>query len=523
MRQFFFIILCLFFSLIIAHAQKTTHFYLDSIAKAYELELCFSEDLVNLQKTIYITLDSLAVEDCIHKLSFESHLDIQLKGNNLIVTNPNEQTIRISGKLIDLHSGEPLPFSHIIQRDWGIGSITNSEGEFEVNIPSILSGFPLNFACMGYADTTLTIPEKDCKSLEITLRPKPYNLNEVLVLPNGNTAEDLVRMATKHIKRNYHRKTAQMEAFYRRTGFRDSTFTQLIEATLLIEDKGIDMPTTTTKIKLVEIRKSKDYLIPLSAKYKWAYKRMEKFIHGGHRNTFYRAYNNPVRAYKNEWWYKPLCDYETFKYELEGAMWLDSAKVYKVKFEYNQLFPDGTRASESKNFFSGGYIYIDAEDYGIHQLQYFDKAKERDDIPHQKEIRKLFNRNSIISFQKINHKYYLKYTKALVFPQAKMLIYENPDAEEKDRRIKSHQWAEQLLVITNIITDRKQRERIRLKEQLDKHENSFEQNYPYNPEFWENYSMIKQRPLPEKAIEDLQWEKSLELQFEENSTANVEN
>ena len=58
---------------------------------------------------------------------------------------------------------------------------------------------------------------------------------------------------------------------------------------------------------------------------------------------------------------------------------------------------------------------------------------------------------------------------------------------------------------------------------LDQHENSYETNYPYNPEFWDNYSMIKQKPLPGKAIEDLEWEKSLELQFLENSTSHVEN
>jgi hypothetical protein len=521
MRIKFLLLTYLLVGAAITKAQKTAHFYLDSIAQLNQLELCFSEDMVDLQQTIYPTTDSLSLEAYIKQMAYESHLDIQLKGNNLIITNPNEQTILLSGKLVDLNSKESLPFAHILQRDWGTGSITNAEGGFELHVPSVLSGLPLEFSCMGYADTTIVIPHQDSLKLQIALRPKPYNLNEVLVLPNGNTAEDLVRMATKRIKRNYHRKTTQMDAFYRQTGFRDSTFVQLFEATLLIEDKGIDMPHSTTKIKIKEVRRSKNYLVQHDAKWKWASKRMEKLIHGGHRNTFYRAYNNPVRTYKDDWWYKPLTDYEDFKYEFEGAMWLDSNKVYKVEFERDVLYIDGRRSSENKNFYSGGYIYIDANDYGIHKMEYIDKMKRKRES-YKDDYLKAIERHSIISFQKINQKYYLKYQKGNVYQEGKSLIFENPEAEEKDRVVKSRQWAEQLFVITNVVTERQQRERIRQRDILDKHENSFETNYPYNPDFWNNYSMIKQKPLLGKAIKDLEREKSLEIQFEENSTANNE-
>lgn len=503
-----------------SNAQKTTHFYLDSIARLNNLQLTYSEDLVNLQKTIYPASDSMAFDDYIEMLAFEYHLDIQQKGQYLIVTNPRAQTIKISGTLFDLVSGEPQPFAHISQQDWGTGSITNSEGEFELNIPSLLAGFKLDFSILGYADTSIIIPKADSLNLIISIRPKPYNLNEVLVLPNGNSAEDLVRIASKRIKRNFHRKKAQMEAFYRRTGFRDSTFVQLIEAALLVEDKGINMPTSTTKIKVIEVRKSQNYLVPMSAKYKWAYEKMEKMIHGGHRNMFYMAYNNPVRAYNNEWWYKPLTDYETFRYEFEGALWLDTIKVYKILFEYDALYPNGKRASENKQTFHGGYIYIDANDYGIHKMEYIFRL-----IPKHKNAKYtikdgIFDQSEI-SYQKIEGKYYLKYISDIAPTNAKNFIFENPDADDKDKVIKHRQWAETLLVITNVITERQERQRISNKSMLDHHENSYETNYPYNPIFWENYNMIKQKPLPGKAIEDLEWEKTLELQFIENSTSYV--
>ena len=513
----------LLFVLVSVSAQKTALFYLDSVAHYNQLKLCYSEDLVDLNQTIELEMDSCSLDDFLKDISFKIELKIKVKGSNLIVSKPKSETVKVTGRLLDVNTGQPLLFAHILQRDWGTGSITNSVGEFELNIPSLLVGLKLEFSSMGYADTSIVIPKSDTTGLIIYLRPKPYSINEVLVLPNGNTAQDLVKVASKKIKRTYHRKTAQLEAFYRRTGYRDSVFQNLTEAALLIEDRGIDMPPSTTKIKLQEIRKSTDYQIPMDKKYQWAFKKTEKWMFGGHRNMFYKVYGNFVRSYKQEWWFRPLTDFHKFKYEFEGAMWLDTNKVYKIKYEYDVLYPNGKRASELGNDFFGGFIYIDSKDYGIHKMtrtqQYFEGSRLYDEGVMKDGI----HWNSEYSYQRINGKYYLKYKSNIDYGgNAKLAIYENPDAPDKEKKVKSRQWADEMLVITNVITERKQRGRIRIKELLDKHENSYETNYPYNPEFWETYNMVKQKPLPDKAIKELEWEKSLETQFQENSTAHVE-
>ncbi len=501
--------------------QKSVLSTLEALATKHQLELCYSSDLVNLKEAVDCNCDSLSLEACLKRLSYLSHLDISVDGQNLVVTHPGKQTIQMGGKVIDLLSGEELPFAHILQRDWGTGSISNTVGAFQVNVPKVLAGLKLEFSSMGYADTSVVIPVGDSTQLVIKLRPKPYNLNEVLVLPNGNTAEELVREAAKNIKRNYHRKTCQMEAFYRRTGIRDDRFVQLMEAALLVEDKGINMPSITTKIKLEEVRKSRNYLIPQDSIYKWASKRIETMVWGGHRNLFYKAYNNPVRNYKSDWWYQPLTQYDKFKYEFEGAMWMDTIKVYKIKYIYDWVPAQVTQVSKQTDFFDGGYIYINSADHAVvkfqHMMQFFEGHPNR-----HLGLRDGYMANSEYSYQKINGKYYLKYVKGLSHPNSKMFIYEKPDAADKDKKIKSRQWAELLLVVTNVITERQQHERIRLKEQLDRHENSYETNYPYNPQFWSTYGMLKQEPLPGKAIEDLEWEESLDVQFEENSTNTAE-
>ena len=143
---------------------------------------------------------------------------------------------------MDAESGELLPYANILIEKAGTGTISNTNGEFEFKIQGRFAGSVAQFSFLGYEHQKLEIPFADNNELLIKLIPKPYTLADIYVLPNGNEALDIVKRVVKNIKRNYDRNTFQMEAFYRNTNYRDTTATQLIEAALLIEDKGIFKP-----------------------------------------------------------------------------------------------------------------------------------------------------------------------------------------------------------------------------------------------------------------------------------------
>jgi len=497
-----------------ASAQQTSiKRVLDSLSAQYQLELCYSNDLVDLDQPIKLPKDSMNLHDLLNHLTIQSKIKIAKHDSTLVITPLKKKNLLLSGTLIDAENGEKVPFAHILQKDWGTGSITNDIGQFELNIPEILSGLELKFSSMGYADTTIYIPSSDSINFTVRIRPKPYGLNEVMVLPNGNSAEDLVRKAVKQIKRNYHRKTIQMDAFYRQVAMRESDYVNLIEAALLIEDKGINSTMETTKIKIDQMRKSTNYLIPHDTKFKLATKVWDKIF--GHRNIFYKCYNrNTVRNYRSDWWYRPLKDYDHFDYEYECAVWLDTMKVYKVKYTYvyvPEVMGGGKR--KSKHSWDGGYIYINSSDMAIVQLdnvwEFFESH------PSYKTFKDGIMWQSTRSYQKIGDKYYLKYIKGFTYPDAPLYTVKKTDT---DTIIKDRQWAEETLLITDIITDKRLQNRIKYKEKLDCEEKTLEKKYPYDPEFWANYNMVKLKPLSGKAVEDLEWEKSLDLQFEENGS-----
>ncbi len=495
--------------------QKTTFFnVLTNIAKTNSLELSYSSDLVNLNDSTCFVF-SMNIDSCIIQVEKLTHLKIKTNTSHLIIL-PAPKLIHLSGLVIDSKTKETLPHAHLLIKNTGSGTITNIEGKFDFKISSLMAGNDIQFSFLGYKNGAFAIPDMDADSIIIEMEPKPYTLNDIYVLPNGTEAVDFVKRAVKNIKRNYHRSTIQMEAFYRNTSFSNGKASQLIEAALLIEDKGIDNTSTSSKIELQEIRKSSNYLIPMPKKYEI----LENFW--GHKNFIHRCYNkNMVRFYRTDWWFEPLTEYNNFKYEFEGSLWLDSVKVYKIKYIWDAMLPDGKRVTEhEKHGETGGYFFINAKDYGILKIEQFStyaqKRNEKFDVNKSQ-------RPYEIAYQKINGKYYLKYISGYTSPNGSFFEFEDLSVPTKDLKIKTWQWAEEILLVTQIHTDRKEFDKIKYREKLSRDENSYKTNYPYNAEFWRNYNVLKENPIEEKFIKEMEWEKSMELQFEENASNHVEN
>lgn len=501
--------------------QKTSYLeLLKTLAEKQQLKLSYSDDLLALSDSTDFIF-SANPDSCLTELQQQTNLKIIKTETHLIVASKAPAYIHLQGKVTNAASGELLPYANILIEKAGTGTISNINGEFDFKIQGRYAGSEIQFSFLGYENQILNIPFTDNDKLIVELTPKPYTLDDILILPNGNAAVDIVKRAVKNIKRNYDRNTHQLEAFYRNTNYRDTTATQLIEAALLIEDKGITHPTSTTKIELEEVRKSSNYQIPMDKKHKAATKVMEKYF-GGHRNTFYRTYGNYVRIYRDDWWYQPLTQYDKFKYEFEGFEWMDSVKVYKIRFIYDVLQPDGKRASENKNSDGGGFIYINSEDWAILKMEQWWKILS-EHPNHDLAIKGDYMSKNEMGYQKINGKYYLKYTTGFASPNGKYFVYENPDAPDEEKRIKERQYAETTLLITRVITDKKQMDKIRYREKLAKDENTYETNYAYNPEFWKNYNILKENPVEDQFVKQMEWEKSLDIQFEENSSNHAQN
>ena len=497
--------------------SKTTYLEVfEDLAKNYHLELSYSSDLVALfdSTEFYFSSD---IDSCMTQLQQETNLKITKTETHLIVASKASAYIHIQGKVVDSESNELLPYANILIEKAGTGTITNTNGEFDFKIQGRYAGSEVQFSFLGYESQKLEVPFTDNSKLIIKLSPKPYTLADILVLPKGNEAVDIVKRAVKNIKRNYARNTFQTEAFYRNTNFRDTVASQLIEAALLIEDKGISKPNKNARIQLLEIRKSTNYLLPKSKKEK-LWEQINR-----HQNIFYQSVDfNPVKHYKQKSCYNPLSNFLAFNYEFQGFEWLDSIKIYKIKYIldwnycFHQIVPNTTKTHENENEEYAGFIYISADDWGIIKIEHWNKFFN--ELAEKWKLADNYRSKSTIEYQKINGKYYPKYAVFKSSPNGSYFVFSNSEGSTEDKNIEGQQWAHVSLLTTKIVTDRTDFEKIKNREKLSKTENSYKTKYPYNSEFWMNYNILKENPTEEKFIQEMEWEKSLNIQFEENST-----
>lgn len=70
-----------------------------------------------------------------------------------------QESIRLSGQIIDAMTDQPIPYAHVSISNTAIGTITNTEGSFALNIPYQFHDHSLTITSIGYEKRTLNIED----------------------------------------------------------------------------------------------------------------------------------------------------------------------------------------------------------------------------------------------------------------------------------------------------------------------------------------------------------------------------
>lgn len=119
----------------------------------------------------------------------------------------------IRGRIVDSTSGNPLSFAQISLHRTELGTTTNEDGNFRLDIPAGNREDTLLIYYLGYE--TRKIPVKACfvPSIEISLNPVMLQLSEVEVI--GLTPQEVIRKAVEAIPANYGKDPLILTAFIR--------------------------------------------------------------------------------------------------------------------------------------------------------------------------------------------------------------------------------------------------------------------------------------------------------------------
>lgn len=129
--------------------------------------------------------------------------------------------VRLSGKILDAATGQPVPYASVSVLNTTTGTTSNAEGEFELKTP--LPG-RLVVSELGHRRDTVAVAAATAPLL-VRLQPAAVELPEVTT---GTYTEELIKQAYRELRRTNARKTYG-QAFYRQVTKLDGDPTEVQE------------------------------------------------------------------------------------------------------------------------------------------------------------------------------------------------------------------------------------------------------------------------------------------------------
>jgi hypothetical protein len=163
--------------------------------------------------------------------------------------------VTVNGLLKDAKTGEKITYATITVPNTGIGTVSNSDGEFILKVDTSLIAGYFEVSHLSYATTKFKISEASGKEKTFYLEILPVQLKEIHVIPKD--ARGIVEMAFKNIKQNYSEVPNMMTGFYRESVMQRRDYLSISEAVIDIY-KAPYSSSGEDQVKIYKGRKSSD-------------------------------------------------------------------------------------------------------------------------------------------------------------------------------------------------------------------------------------------------------------------------
>lgn len=221
----------------------------------------------------------------------------------------------IKGEVIDATTKKPLVFATLNVLESNVSTITNTEGNFAIKIPSDNENGKILVSFLGYQSKEISISELSNGFNTITLKESITSLQEITVI-SVKDALDLVKQVFKNKSDNYLKDPTVMTAFYRESIKKRNRNVSLSEAVVNIYKKSYTS-SNRDDIKIFRARKKTDYKRLDTVAFK---------LQGGPFNSlFLDVIKYPEYMFSNE-----MINYYTFNFD--RATEINGQPIYVINF-----------------------------------------------------------------------------------------------------------------------------------------------------------------------------------------------
>jgi len=177
--------------------EATVKEVLNSIEKQSEFYFLYSENLIDVQRKINITLDNQKIDQALKLIFKGTDVDYSVR-DRIIVLTPQEilkkdlevlaQQKSVSGKVSD-SSGQPLPGVTVVVKGTTRGTVTNADGNYSIaNIPENAT---LVFSFVGMKTQEVVVGNQT--SINVSMTEDAIGIEEVVAIGYGTVKKrDLI-------------------------------------------------------------------------------------------------------------------------------------------------------------------------------------------------------------------------------------------------------------------------------------------------------------------------------------------
>jgi hypothetical protein len=305
-------------------------------------------------------------------------------------TSFSQQYSRLKGVILNAESNEPVPFATVAFQDRSFGVISNKDGSFALPISISDSIKQIEISCIGFKSITFGLQSIGSDKIQtFKLTPISYNIDEVEVKTKkqrGKSASEIVSQAVRSISANYPNFPFLLDGYYRDYLKIDDNYLNLYEAIVQIQDNGfntVEKEQTRIGLSYGSINTS----FPIDSNMITNYGNHKIVPYGqtgytGGNELYFLLVHNPIRNYLNESFAFIKRIQQEFlddhRFTLLGTEYIDSVLCYNIEINYTKSehpeYATGSVSGGSKrfreNYKAVGNIYIQADNYRIHNLSY---------------------------------------------------------------------------------------------------------------------------------------------------------
>lgn len=162
---------------------------------------------INKKPLLYIFILSVAL------LYITNLTNIYSQNNNIIV-----------GFVTDIETKEPLAFTNIIYKTTNSGTVSNTEGVFNINTNGLTNKDTILFSYIGYNELQITV-ENLINNPTVNMQKTSLSLNEVGIYSNTLSAKEVIKKVKEQWSNNYKQPESYTKFYYHsnlKVGFYDS-------------------------------------------------------------------------------------------------------------------------------------------------------------------------------------------------------------------------------------------------------------------------------------------------------------